>query len=284
MKKLIFLSLIVLLCLPLSVYAASIGGAETSGQGKFAIGIDQEFVFDKDLKTKTANYQWTILPDILVNDNWKLESEINKISRTMAKVSYGILSNLDVYLKLGTADFKSTHNYISTWSTESNSGIWNEGNVKIEGENAFAYGFGMKGTYPLKNDWFVGCDAQYLRHKNDLKGTDSGISYGYWVPSMERASSEFYSESFEGNVVFQEWQIAPYIAKKLGNFIPYLGIKYSDQKMIYKDKYGKTNFKADDNFGMFFGTDYKIAENWKINLEGRFIDETAMSLTATYRF
>lgn len=51
----IFLCLALLLCLPLASYAASIGGVETQGQGKFAIGLDQEFVFDRDGKTFTKN-------------------------------------------------------------------------------------------------------------------------------------------------------------------------------------------------------------------------------------
>jgi len=32
------------------------------------------------------------------------------------------------------------------------------------------------------------------------------------------------------------------------------------------------------------GTDFKITDTWKLNLEGRFVDETAMSLGATYKF
>jgi len=30
--------------------------------------------------------------------------------------------------------------------------------------------------------------------------------------------------------------------------------------------------------------DKKIGEHWKLNLEGRFVDEMAMSVGATYRF
>jgi len=86
----------------------------------------------------------------------------------------------------------------------------------------------------------------------------------------------------------QEWHIAPYIAKKLGNFVPYLGVRYSDLRQNYKvvleDESSKIKFKADDNFGVFVGTDFKITDTWKLNLEGRFVDETAMSLGATYKF
>ncbi len=267
MKKLILLGLVVVLCLPLAVYAASIGGVETQGQGKFAIGLDQEFVFDRDMELKSMD------PGIEKGE-LETKTEIDSMYRTMVKASYGVLENLDIFVKLGTADFKGKMDW--TWRE---GGDWEKGTMKIKGDNAFAYGFGAKGTYNLKNDWIIGCDAQYLRHKNDYKG----------IESWEDSGGDSGEESFKGDVTFQEWQVAPYIAKKIGNFVPYLGVKYSDLKTKFKvtredDETETWKIEADDNFGVFLGTDYKIGENWKLNLEGRFVDETAMSVGATYRF
>lgn len=42
--------------------------------------------------------------------------------------------------------------------------------------------------------------------------------------------------------------------------------------------------KADNNVGVFIGSDYNITKNLSVNVEGRFIDETAMSIGATYKF
>ncbi len=270
MKKLILLSLITLLCLPVAVYAASIGGAETQGQGKFAIGLDQEFVFDRDMELKSIDPALDLDPD----ETFETKPEIDSVYRTMVKANYGLLENLDIYVKLGTADFKSNMDW--TWTE---AGGWETGTMKIKGDNAFAYGFGAKGTYNLKNDWIIGCDVQYLRHKNDYKGIDS------W----EDSTGDSGEESFKGNVTFQEWQVAPYIAKKIGNFVPYLGVKYSDLRTKFKvtwedDEVETWKIEADDNFGVFLGTDFKIGDRFSLNLEGRFIDETAMSVGATYRF
>lgn len=268
MKRLILLSLITLLCLPVVVYAASIGGAETQGQGKIGIGLDQELVFNRDMKLKSID------PAFDPDETLEIEPEIDKMSRTMVKTSYGVLDNLDIYVKLGTADFESKADWRVT-----EPGGWEIGSLKVKGDNAFAYGFGAKGTYNLKNDWIIGCDIQYLRYKNDYKGIDT------WTDDVGDSGEE----SFKGDVTSQEWQIAPYIAKKIGNFVPYFGVKYSNLRtkndVIWED--GETEIwkiEADDNVGVFLGTDYKIAENWKLNLEGRFIDETAMSLGATYKF
>ena len=280
MRKLILLSLITLLCLPVIAYAASIGGAETQGQGKFAIGLDQEFVFDRDMKKKSVD--WQEAADITLTGTMK--PEVDKMYRTMVKTSYGVLDNLDIYVKLGTAAFESKYKTSGTWVHDDGinpveTGTWDE-SVKGKGDNAFAYGFGAKGTYNLKDDWIIGCEAQYLRHKHDLKLTGSLNAY-------DDTGALVHSETYDprkAKMTIQEWQIAPYIAKKLGSFIPYLGVKYSDQRGEYKGEEGKEKFKADDNFGVFLGTDYKIGKNFSLNLEGRFVDETAMSFGATYRF
>ena len=261
MKKIILLGLAVFFCLPLAVYASSIGGAETQGQGKFGIGLDQEIVFNRDMKLKS------IEPALEPGETLEMKPEIDKMSRTMVKTSYGVLDNLDVYVKLGIADFEDTNNY----TYDDGSGP-ETGNIKNKGDNAFAYGIGAKGTYNLENDWIIGCDVQYLRHKNDYKGVGDG------------------GDSLKGDVTFQEWQVAPYIAKKIGNLVPYLGVKYSDLRTEYKltlegdDEVETWKTEADDNFGVFLGIDYKIADNWKLNFEGRFADETAISLGATYKF
>lgn len=262
MRKFLILSLVVFLSLPLTVYAASISGPETQGQGKVAVGLDQEFVFDRDMKFDKAS--WGEL-----EADETVKAEIDSMYRTMVKASYGVLDNLDIYVKLGTADFKGT----AVWTDPDEE--WHD---VEKGKNAFAYGFGAKGTYELKDGWLVGADLQYLRHKNKSNGS----AFDALNPSD--------TDSWHGTATFQEWQVAPYIAKKIGNFVPYLGVKYSDLRIKDKgivDDDGEENtwkFKADDNVGVFVGTDYKIAENWKLNIEGRFVDETAMSLGATYKF
>lgn len=265
MRKLLFLSLIIFLSLPVVAKAASVGGAETQEQGVISIGLDQEFVFDRDLKLKSMDPA----PDVIL----EIKPEIDSMHRTMVKANYGVLDNLDIYVKLGTADFKSEMPYTWTGSDESETGI-----IKIKGDNAFAYGFGAKGTYNLENDWIIGCDVQYLRHKNDCKG----------IASEDAEDGD--EDSFKGDVTFQEWHIAPYIAKKLGNFVPYLGVKYSDLRTKFKqtweddDEAGTWKIEAEDNVGVFLGTDYKVNDVWSLNLEARFVDETAMSFAAAYKF
>jgi hypothetical protein len=53
MKKLILLSLMLLLCLPLVAYSAGIGSPTTNGQFKLGIGWDNDYVFNRDVELKS---------------------------------------------------------------------------------------------------------------------------------------------------------------------------------------------------------------------------------------
>ena len=310
MKRLIVLGIVVFLCLPLFVYAASIGGVETQGQGKFSISFDQGFVFDRDMKENIqegeiySHSDTFIIDSTVINtsgtvSDQRLKSELDRMSRSMIRLNYGVTDNLDVFVRLGEANFKwkakgkASDNGTFTDSS-GNSGTYEgvlESRGTFKGKSAFVWGVGMKGVYPLENDWFLGMQVQYLRHKNTLKckwaqkervtyevtsGPDTGETGTYETSEWE--------DSWKAKATVQEWQISPYIAKKLGNFIPYFGVKYSDCRIKYKDEEEKLKFKADDNFGVFLGTDYRINDAWSVNFEVRFIDETAISFGGTYRF
>ena len=53
-RKYLILGLIILFIAPSGLHAASIGGAETQGQGKIAIAAEWSYVFNRDLKFKSA--------------------------------------------------------------------------------------------------------------------------------------------------------------------------------------------------------------------------------------
>lgn len=139
MKKLILLSLAVVLCLPVAVYAASIGGAETQGKGRLAVGLDSAFIFDRDLEFKSAS-------GLGATQTIK-NTEIDKEYQVMLKPSYGLLDNLDVYAKLGVVDAEG--------KDESYVGGVKNASDKTTLDTAFSYGFGVKGTYGIGNDWLL---------------------------------------------------------------------------------------------------------------------------------
>lgn len=274
MKKLILLSLIGALCLPATAYTAGIGGAETQGRGKVTLSLDQEFVFDRDLKSFSSKKTVDT-----TTFNMRYVPKLDSMSRTMLKLSYGLLDNFDVYLKVGVAsDYKIKGDIRGNWSdTDTGEKGLLTGDFSTKSNNTLAYGFGLKYTFPLGKGWLMGTDGQYLRHERKTSG--SGLVYDTVDPTGPL------SLSFDGKLTTQEWHVAPFIAKELGSFTPYIGGKYSDLRMkLDYDDNGSDNFDAKKHFGAFVGTDWIVSKHWRLNIEGRFIDETAASVGIVYRF
>ncbi|MFZ2385680.1 MAG: hypothetical protein WBE75_05700 [Candidatus Omnitrophota bacterium] len=294
MKKSLAVGSMAVLFFPVLVYASSIGGAETQGQGKISVGYDGEYIFDRDFKEKKGSYVSDISDEYTMDVEWKTAVEIDEMYRNMVKISYGVLDNLDIYVRLGTADLELKQTYTESGSIPDAewTGVLEKGTSKMDADTAFAYGIGAKGTLPLSETLFFGCDIQYLRHKNDMTGKGTWTEYDYDTVTGDLTGEYQASADYKGDITFQEWQVAPYVAAKLGNFVPYLGVKYSG--VVTRIKYAgvsgddddedNTKDRADDHVGVFVGTDFKITENWKLNVEGRFVDETAVSLGLNYKF
>jgi outer membrane protein W len=181
----------------------------------------------------------------------------------MLNVSFGVFDFLDVYIKLGGADYTFKSDLIDT------SGFPG-GDAKINTKWGFAYGGGVKGAYAFKNGFLVGADVQYLRHRQKYR---KKITY---LGGSEELST--------GHATFQEWQIGPFVGYKIMKFIPYVGVKYSDVRLKFNQEDGTQKFKADDHVGAFVGLTYDILPQLRLNLEGRFIDETGMNLNVIFRF
>lgn len=258
MKKIGFLALVILFCLPLATYGASIGDPQTQGQFKFGIGLDQEFVFDRDLKFKSASPP--LITGLEINN-----IEMEKMYRTMIKGSFGLFDFLDIYVKLGIANYKLNGNLDFLGPTVQD--------LEVKTNWCFAYGGGIKAAHAFKNGLIIGGDLQYLRHRNKIREIFTNPFTGADIIT------------FKGKATFQEWHAAPYIGMKIGNFTPYLGAKYSDVRIKTRDDSGQgLKLEADDNVGVFVGATYEVIKNLKLNLEGRFIDETALSFGISYKF
>jgi outer membrane protein W len=141
---------------------------------------------------------------------------------------------------------------------------------------AFLYGGGVKAAYAIKDRWIIGLDAQFLAsdHKLDFSAT---------------TASGAVIEATYDTCRMQAWHVAPYIAGKIANWTPYAGGKYSDLWMKQEGpddpkRWDNLRFKADRNIGIFAGADWNLGDHFKLNVEGSFIDETAMTVCAAYRF
>jgi len=312
-KTLLFL--LFLLGLPFYSHASDIAGAETLGKGKFSLGLDGEYVFKRKLKAKGYQDNLTLRgagpggSDVFFRMQSNSDSpDLNKFYRPMTKISYGILDNLDVYVKLGTnkgkinqVDSGAGLEIMPGFATVNYEII--SSNTRYNIDTAFNWGAGLKGAYPvdLLGGFILGCDLQYLRSESDYYAMQERVSY--IGPPASMAFS--WIRRWSGRLTIQEWHAAPYIAKKFGKFTPYLGAEYSDVRIKDKPKgdveemfipaaggdvtaittqgYVK-EYKSKSIVGGFIGLDYNINNNWKFNLEGSFINAYVASLEMAYKF
>jgi len=87
------------------------------------------------------------------------------------------------------------------------------------------------------------------------------------------------------HAIWDEWQFSLLLSKELKHLQPYLGVKESQLYIIRKD-----NLQSDwawngarRHFGIITGSKIDILKNLYLNLEGRFIDETAVSAALSYK-
>jgi opacity protein-like surface antigen len=256
MKKQFWLIIINLLIFSSRVEAGSIDGAKTQGFGKYSLGLETEFMFEKDL---TYDKGLT-----LANGEAVVDEKIKHLYRLLAKYNFGFWENLDIYVKLGATNFEADY-------AVSNSSGSKVREYNMDGEDDFVWGFGAKGTYEFTKGWLIGADVQFIRHRNKDTNTSN-----YLATNLETNTSE--------KTTFLEWHAASYLAKEFENLTPYFGVRYSDMRMKVKSETSSYKLKAKDNFGVIAGIGYKITDNWCLNLEGRFIDETAASFSGAYKF
>jgi opacity protein-like surface antigen len=254
MKKLILISLMMLLGLPLAAYSAPVDGPPTQG---FNISLGQDYTNFRDLKPTPVAISTGPQPDC----------NIRHMYRTMLKVGYGFFDFLEVYIKLGGAGYRFRAD------VEDLSGF-PSGNAVVHTRMGFAYGVGVKAAYEFKDGpvrgLLIGADAQYLRQRNR-----------YHAMLMDDVGPD----SDSGNVTLQEWQFGPFVGYRIMKLLPYVGVKYSDVRLKFSGGGENTKFRAEDHFGVFAGLTYDILpRKVSLNLEGRFIDETGVNFNLIYKF
>lgn len=96
-----------------------------------------------------------------------------------------------------------------------------------------------------------------------------------------------HKRSGKANADWYEWQVSTCLAKAIGRFKPYAGVKFSTVDLEHDDGEGnKTSYDEDGNFGTFVGTDIYLGRDRDIviSLEAGFLLGTECYTGIRYRF
>ncbi len=258
MKKLLgLLAAAALLPVCATVSAAPAGNAArpiyTNADIPFAVGAGSDFVFERELDVDGK--------DVL----------LEKYKWFFVTGSYVIGNRAELYGMLGTADGDLIENY---------SGV----NLKFENDYELAWGGGASVLLlETENEIRVGLDVSYRQINPEVHQLRlNGVRYSPTASGVSARKTEI-----------SEWQGAMAVSKNFGPFIGILGVKYSEvsvsgEATILGTTYSIDSAGSKENLGFFVGcllnntsdSDYDMS----LGLEGRFVDEKAVSATLNMRF
>lgn len=239
-------------------YGPGIANLQDSGMGPIKVSFDADWIFNKDLDGKSG-----------------ISSAETEGQQYLFRIGYTIADRYEPYVKIGTSHLKASWNQYGL-------------QVKTRAEDGFAIGVGGKALLyeiPEHRLRFT-VDGQYLHTDPDIKSVH--------IESVERtvSASEF---------KVSEWQVAGIVSMEFimnrssGNpatpysVIPYMGVAYADSKTNVKFRAAGTDYdlgdaESKDKFVFLTGCDIVAPENISLNIEGRWVGETAASGGCTLKF
>jgi len=163
-------------------------------------------------------------------------------------LSYGITEWLCLDGKAGTGEVK----------------FYIKDSEKIEYPTGFAGGYG----------------GRILLHDDKKSGIRCIL--GFHHISIHPDSAEM--NGAEQKAILDEWQCSVMISKTVGRFSPYISGKFSKIYLIRRVDDVRERVTPEDAWGLLAGTDFKINENARLNLEGRVFDEESATIGFNYTF
>jgi opacity protein-like surface antigen len=173
--------------------------------------------------------------------------------------------------------------------------------------------YGVFGSSRAKADWrFLTADGMVRRVEmetryNFLWGMGSRVILYEWGCTDLGIGGRYSSCNYRpawltidgGNVSvsgthsrFREWQVNFDISYKIDLFTPYIGGKYSNVQMAIGDfstaisnsGSGEDHFKNRTPVGVYIGCALSTGKNFMLNVEGRFVDEEAITVSGEIKF
>jgi len=190
-------------------------------------------------------------------DKWRAENLY-----FLGRGSYGLTDKVELTVRLGGANLDLVDKVDGVTAGEST----------FDGSSQFAWGVGLSGILYDAGTWNIAGTANYLAHSSH-DGPITGA-----VPNTTSSNQD---------VDYREWQIGLQIQGKYDQFLPYLGVKYSDARVDYNKFYGRTNIaddESDKNVGVYVGAGFELTPQWSGYIEGRFVDETSFGGGIRYTF
>ena len=269
MRRIGVLFLLLLLTVSGKIYAAPVGltsEADSVEGNEIIRGSDAELSLG-------------IITDYIAEKKIDIDSGEFEMTAYMVRIGLNFLDRYNLYFDIGETD-NVKFRYVLHGE---------ENTVEFAGDTIL--GIGLSGLiYRWENGIEIGASASY-RHA-DMTLTKATIGSAVW----ERGLMTHVTDD-----KYQEYQVAGELAWRTDLITPYIGVKYSytelgcDFTIGGGSRRNTSSSNAAENIGVFLGFTITPTVNPKmnmireghrlsINVEGRLIDEEALSLGVDYRF
>ncbi len=253
-----------------SAWAASVGLPEGSSDHPVAVTVEYTQLLGRDLRAPTGE-----------------TADISMGHQGHARISYALLDALQPYVKLGAAEFDQAFH---------NTNVVGLGrrNIDLDYDWGFSWGAGVSGLYYLdrypvnpSTGFFIGYAGEYLTSSNELGAASMSGAKATRVAGRARFE-EWYGAGFGGYT----WELDG-AGETPWKLTAYAGGRYSDLRVTYKGLEftvpagtisNEGHERGKDRAGVFVGLAAQAGDHWRVNVEGRFIDEEAVTARATAKF
>ena len=216
------------------------------------IGYLGDYVYDLKLKPKSD-----------------FSNKIDKFDgfSNFGTIYFNFRNRLDLFGNFGSSKISSS------WRTQNNTY-----NIDVSTKNSFCFRAGGIVTLFEWGNSSIGFGGLYSRAKPKISsGTKNGQPLNF----------------DDSKVFLKQWQIDLAFSYKIDIFIPYIGIKYSrnhvaiiaeDYGVITAEDSNKLYLENKENIGFAVGCSFTNSKLFMLNIEARFFDEEAASISGEIRF
>ncbi len=234
--------------------------------------IEQGFFIPSDCGVSVrAGYEGDFVGDGMMEQYYQGQGRVDcyKQEASSGTVTFNILDRIDIYSVLGSSRTSAD------WRFEDVAGGIHR--IELETNFDFLWGAGVRGILFTGNGVCIGLGGRY----------EAAHFYPTW------ATSDGAVQSSDGSTLhWREWQIDLDVSYKIDILIPYLGVKYLNAQTKIKgfeipisaSGEGNDQFKNRVPVGIVIGCSISSSKYFMLNIEGRLIDEEAVTISGDIRF
>jgi len=253
--RILYFLFVIFLFNPFSVFSSGVEIAERLKESrKLIIDLALSRIIERDMENKdTTSYK------------------IKNSNEGYLKVSYPVFEIFQPYVKVGSSQYQKE-------LKEKSLPALGKRDIDLEYEWGIAYGGGLCGRVNLLNDFFIGYDGQYIISENELNSVKHNEEYGVDLNGKEKFSQLNFAGYLGKDFISKDFMITPYIGARYSKFWS----KIKDA-LSYRVSEGTVSIDEDsqeeDRIGGFLGLNLKFYDKFRINMQGRFINEEAFTFS-----